>query len=142
MVVLITSDNEQFAVDKEVAERSIFIKNTLEFRGALLLASHASSYLTTCRRWRNRPACSLTSSLFFCVEKGSSMLSACCCELISFPLQVLEYCEHHRGELLQEENRMRTTDVGEWDQMFITVDQEMLFEIILAANYVDIKPLL
>ena len=62
--------------------------------------------------------------------------------------QVLEYCEHHRGEPLpaaddtQDETRKRTTDIGEWDQKFITVDQEMLFEIILAANYLDIKPLL
>ena len=64
-------------------------------------------------------------------------------------MQVLEYCEHHRGEPLPtadeanaDENRKRTTDIGEWDQKFITVDQEMLFEIILAANYLDIKPLL
>jgi len=64
--------------------------------------------------------------------------------------KVLEYCEHHRGEPLpaadadsnQDEARKRTTDIGEWDQKFITVDQEMLFEIILAANYLDIKPLL
>ena len=63
--------------------------------------------------------------------------------------QVLEYCEHHRGEPLPtadeanaDENQMRTADIGEWDQKFITVDQEMLFEIILAANYLDIKPLL
>ena len=64
-------------------------------------------------------------------------------------MKVLEYCEHHRGEPLPtaddanaDENRKRTTDIGEWDQKFITVDQEMLFEIILAANYLDIKPLL
>jgi hypothetical protein len=63
-------------------------------------------------------------------------------------VQVLEYCEHHRGEPLpvadesQDETRKRTTDISEWDQKFITVDQEMLFEIILAANYLDIKPLL
>lgn len=62
--------------------------------------------------------------------------------------QVLEYCEHHRGEKLptadesQDENRKRTTDISEWDSKFIAVDQEMLFEIILAANYLDIKPLL
>ena len=63
---------------------------------------------------------------------------------------MLEYCEHHRGEPLpaadaeqnQDETRKRTTDISEWDQKFITVDQEMLFEIILAANYLDIKPLL
>jgi S-phase kinase-associated protein 1 len=65
------------------------------------------------------------------------------------PTQVLEYCEHHRGERLpttdaesQDETRKRTTDISEWDQKFIAVDQEMLFEIILAANYLDIKPLL
>jgi hypothetical protein len=69
--------------------------------------------------------------------------------LIALISQVLEYCEHHRGEPLPtadeanaDENRKRTTDIGEWDQKFITVDQEMLFEIILAANYLDIKPLL
>jgi len=61
----------------------------------------------------------------------------------------LEYCEHHRGEPLPtadkanvNENRKRTTDIGEWDKKFITVDQEMLFEIILAAHCLDIKPLL
>lgn len=36
----------------------------------------------------------------------------------------------------------RTADLNEWDQKFITVELEMLFEIILAANYLDIKPLL
>jgi hypothetical protein len=69
---------------------------------------------------------------------------------LTCPFKVLEYCEHHRGEPLptadseasQDETRKRTTDISEWDQKFITVDQEMLFEIILAANYLDIKSLL
>ena len=30
-------------------------------------------------------------------------------------------------------------DIDEWDQKFMQVDQEMLFEIILAANFLDIK---
>ena len=62
-----------------------------------------------------------------------------------FIVKVLEYCEHHRGEPLptvDDENREQMTDIGEWDQKFIAVDQEMLFEIILAANYLDIEPLL
>lgn len=66
-----------------------------------------------------------------------------------FSKQVLEYCDHHQTEPLPtgdepsaDESRKRTTDIGEWDQKFISVDQEMLFEIILAANYLDIKPLL
>lgn len=75
----------------------------------------------------------------------------CCKRLITSlrRVQVLDYCEHHRADPLptaesesQDETRKRTTDIGEWDQKFIAVDQEMLFEIILAANYLDIKALL
>lgn len=32
--------------------------------------------------------------------------------------------------------------VSEWDAAFVEVDQELLFELILAANYMDIKSLL
>ena len=37
MVLLVTSDNEQFVVDKEVAERSVLIKNMLEGKSPLYL---------------------------------------------------------------------------------------------------------
>jgi hypothetical protein len=65
-------------------------------------------------------------------------------------IEVLEYCTYHCDDLIldstndiqSDDTRKRTTDISEWDQKFITVDQEMLFEIILAANYLDIKPLL
>ena len=61
--------------------------------------------------------------------------------------KVIEWCEHHRGDppaTNEEESdtRKRTTEIEEWDQKFMQVDQEMLFEIILAANYMDIKALL
>lgn len=62
--------------------------------------------------------------------------------------KVLEWCEHHRGDPLpvqdeaDNDNRKKTTDIEEWDQKFMQVDQEMLFEIILASNYMDIKALL
>ena len=59
--------------------------------------------------------------------------------------QVLEYCDHHQTEPL-DGNHDRPgeyeTEIGEWDQKFLSVDQEMLFEIILAANYLGIPPLL
>jgi len=62
--------------------------------------------------------------------------------------KVLEYCEYHKEELIQiartddDGTSQHTTNIGEWDQEFIAVDQEMVFEIILAANYLNIKPLL
>jgi len=61
--------------------------------------------------------------------------------------KVLEWCEHHRGDppstdADDTDSRKKTTDIDEWDVKFMQVDQEMLFEIILAANYLDIKPLL
>ena len=59
----------------------------------------------------------------------------------------MEYCEHYRGEPLPAadetaDKNQGQTDINEWDREFITVDLEVLFELILAANYLEIKPLL
>lgn len=61
--------------------------------------------------------------------------------------KVLEYCIHHRNDPAptadeDSESRKKTTEIDDWDQKYMQVDQEMLFEIILAANYMDIKALL
>ncbi|KAG5287013.1 sulfur metabolite repression control protein C [Histoplasma ohiense] len=61
--------------------------------------------------------------------------------------KVIAWCTKHQGDppsTGDEDNdsRRKTTDIDEWDQKFMQVDQEMLFEIILAANYLDIKALL
>jgi S-phase kinase-associated protein 1 len=59
----------------------------------------------------------------------------------------MEWCKHHVNDPPasaddDSDSRKKTTEIDEWDQKFMNVDQEMLFEIILAANYLDIKPLL
>lgn len=80
--------------------------------------------------------------------------------------KVIEWCTHHKSDPPStgddDDSRRKTTDIDEWDQKFMQVDQEMLFEIILvcrsrdkedvngtlantvfqAANYLDIKALL
>lgn len=64
--------------------------------------------------------------------------------------KVLEWCEHHRndpepslnGHEATDNSKRRNGEISEWDSKFVQVDQEMLFEIMLAANYMDIKPLL
>jgi len=42
----------------------------------------------------------------------------------------------------ERERQIRTDDIIPWDKEFCNVDQPTLFEMILAANYLDIKPLL
>lgn len=51
--------------------------------------------------------------------------------------KVIEWCEHHKNDPPtagdDDDNRRKTTDIDEWDQKFMQVDQEMLFEIILVS---------
>lgn len=59
--------------------------------------------------------------------------------------KVVEWCEHHRNDAAQSadddsDNRKKTTDIDEWDQKFMQVDQEMLFEIILVRPLCDPPP--
>lgn len=61
--------------------------------------------------------------------------------------KVIEYCEHHKDDPVvpaedDAERMKRAADITEWDSKFLQVDQEMLFEILLAANYLDIRSLL
>ena len=64
--------------------------------------------------------------------------------------KVLEYLEHHRNDPLPPSESNDDGDsseddiqaVGEWDSRFIQLGRKILFDIILAANYLDIKPLM
>jgi S-phase kinase-associated protein 1 len=59
--------------------------------------------------------------------------------------KVIDYCKHHVADAPKSEETItekRTDDISEWDQEFCKVEQAMLFELTLAANYLDIKPLL
>ncbi|KAL9936921.1 hypothetical protein V8E36_004156 [Tilletia maclaganii] len=110
-IQLMTSDKETFNLDRDVAERSVMIKNMLEDIGEM------SGPI---------PLANVSGTVF---------------------KKIVEYCTHHRADPPApqddvEEARKRTTDISDWDSKFIQVDQEMLFEIILASNYLDIKPLL
>ncbi|ORZ00835.1 E3 ubiquitin ligase complex SCF subunit sconC [Syncephalastrum racemosum] len=106
-VHLLSSDNETFTVEKDVAERSVLIKNMLEDVGE----SDAPI-----------PLPNVTAKIL---------------------RKVIEWCEQHKNDpVVQDEQERRNTDIDEWDQKYMEVDQETLFDIILAANYLDIKPLL
>ena len=53
--------------------------------------------------------------------------------------KVIEWCEHHKNDPISttdddSDSRKKSTDIEEWDQKFMQVDQEMLFEIILVSS--------
>ncbi|KAK4232059.1 Skp1 family, dimerization domain-containing protein [Podospora fimiseda] len=113
-VILASNEGTKITVDREVACRSVLIKNLIDDLGDEAVANDAIPLMNV----------------------NSAVLN-----------KVVEWCEHHRNDVAQSgddenDNRKKTTDIDEWDQKFMQVDQEMLFEIILAANYMDIKALL
>ncbi|RKK39579.1 hypothetical protein BFJ63_vAg11399 [Fusarium oxysporum f. sp. narcissi] len=114
-VWLASNDSATIEVDRVVAERSMLIKNMLEDIG----------------------------------DEGINAENPIPIPNVNEAVlrKVIEWCDHHRNDPLQAQDddsdaRKKTTDIEEWDQKFMQVDQEMLFEIILASNYLDIKPLL
>ena len=59
--------------------------------------------------------------------------------------KVIEYTKYHiehpsPGD--EKKDEKRTDDIIPWDAEFCKVDQPTLFDLILSANYLDIKPLL
>eukprot|EP00158_Paraphelidium_tribonemae_P006946 Partr_v1_DN28047_c1_g1_i1_m56961 putative s-phase kinase-associated protein len=111
MVKLTTSENVEFVVDREIAEKSILLKHMLEDVGE---SDHAI------------PLPNVTGPIL---------------------QKVIEWCTHHKDDPVpsgdeEVKGPKASEEIGEWDAEFCKVDQGTLFELILAANYLDIKPLL
>ena len=60
--------------------------------------------------------------------------------------KVIQWLSYHKDDPTPPEddknNEMRTDDISSWDADFLNVDDGTLFELMLAANYLDIKGLL
>ncbi|KAI9847784.1 MAG: hypothetical protein M1837_001677 [Sclerophora amabilis] len=111
-ITLVSSDSAEIKVERKAAMHSVLIRNMIEDLGT-----------------------AATSEPVPIPNVNEAVLN-----------KVVEWCKHYKDESLpvgnEEPERKKTTDINEWDQKFMQVDQEMLFEIILAANYLDIKALL
>eukprot|EP00057_Strongylocentrotus_purpuratus_P035446 XP_799167.4 PREDICTED: S-phase kinase-associated protein 1 isoform X1 [Strongylocentrotus purpuratus] len=112
-IKLQSSDGEVFEVDVEVARQSVIIKTMLVDLGMDEEDDDAI------------PLPNVNSTIL---------------------KKVLQWCHYHKDDPPppeDDENReKRTDDICAHDQEFLKVDQGTLFELILAANYLDIKGLL
>ena len=93
--------------DRVVAERSLLIKNLIEDLGDEAVMSEANGI----------PLPNVNEPIL---------------------RKIVEWCEHHRKDppqTTEDENdsKKKSTEIDEWDQKFMQVDQEMLFEIILVC---------
>ncbi|XP_037039825.1 S-phase kinase-associated protein 1-like [Bradysia coprophila] len=105
-------DGQVFTIDAKVAKTAGTIKNLLEDCG---------------------------------IEEGSETLvplpnvSGCILE------KILEFARYHQDDAVKIDDGdkdKRKDDVSAWDAEFLKMDQATLFELILAANYLDAKALL
>jgi len=113
-VILVSKDGEQFTVDKEVALQSALVKTMLD-------------------EDEEEPTQEIPLP-----NVSSKALT-----------KVIEFCQYHHenGPMKEIEKPLTNTDlkvvVSEWDGTFIqSFEQEDLFELILAANFIDLQPLL
>ncbi|GAB2295454.1 SCF ubiquitin ligase complex protein SKP1b [Dionaea muscipula] len=62
--------------------------------------------------------------------------------------KVIEYCKKHVENRKKEDtywspnDRCADDEMKKWDEDFVKVDQDTLFDLILAANYLNVKDLL
>ncbi|XP_072021599.1 S-phase kinase-associated protein 1 [Amphiura filiformis] len=112
-IKLQSSDGEIFEVDVEIAKQSVTIKTMLEDLGMDEDDDDAI------------PLPNVNSAIL---------------------KKVIQWCTYHKDDPPppeDDENReKRTDDLCGYDIEFLKVDQGTLFELILAANYLDIKGLL
>ncbi|CAH2063381.1 unnamed protein product, partial [Iphiclides podalirius] len=112
-IKLQSSDNEIFDVDVEIAKCSVTIKTMLEDLG---MDDDEEEVV---------PLPNVNSAIL---------------------KKVIQWATYHKDDPPlpedDENKEKRTDDISSWDADFLKVDQGTLFELILAANYLDIKGLL
>lgn len=128
-VVLVSGEGEKFPVDRKIAERSLLLKNYLnDMRGSQFDDDDDDEDDDDDDDDNDNEIIMPVPNV------RSSVLQ-----------KVIEWAEHHRDSNFPDEDdddSRKSAPVDSWDREFLKVDQEMLYEIILAANYLNIKPLL
>ncbi|VDK26691.1 unnamed protein product, partial [Taenia asiatica] len=113
-VKLMTADEFIFDVDLEIARQSVLIRDILDDFG-----SEAAE------------------------DDEPILLQYVNADILG---KVLQWCTHHKDDAPHQDRdsngELRTDDISGWDQEFLQVDQDTLFELCKAAEYLDIEVLL
>lgn len=128
-VVLVSGEGEKFTVDRKIAERSLLLKNYLNDMHNSNIGEEDGE-----EDDGDDDDDDEEEIVMPVPNVRSSVLQ-----------KVIEWAEHHRDSNFPDEDdddSRKSAPVDAWDREFLKVDQEMLYEIILAANYLNIKPLL
>lgn len=130
-VILVSGEGEKFTVDRKIAERSVLLKNYLN-------DMHDSNF-------QNDDSDEDDDDDDEDDEDNGEIVMPVPNVRSSVLQKVIEWAEHHKDSNFPDEDdddSRKSAPVDSWDREFLKVDQEMLYEIILAANYLNIKPLL
>lgn len=135
-VVLVSGEGEKFTVERKIAERSLLLKNYLnDMHDSQLQADSSDEEEDKKNEADEDEDDDEDDEIVMPVPNvRSSVLQ-----------KVIEWAEHHKDSNFPDEeddDSRKSAPMDSWDREFLKVDQEMLYEIILAANYLNIKPLL
>jgi S-phase kinase-associated protein 1 len=115
IIKLQSSNGDVFPIDMEIAKKSNTIKTMLEDLG-----------IEESNQEETVPLPNVTTDIL---------------------KKVIEWCTVHKDDPEPDEDsdeywEKRTNEITGWDVDFFKIDQPTLFELILAANYLDVKGLL
>ena len=126
-IKLQSSDGEIFPVDVEIAKQSVTIKTMLEDLGmddgvCIFVFLHCHNIYIVIQDEEVVPLPNVNAAIL---------------------KKVIQWATYHKDDPPlpedDENKEKRTDDICSWDADFLKVDQGTLFELILAANYLDIK---
>ncbi|XP_057805729.1 SKP1-like protein 12 [Salvia miltiorrhiza] len=52
--------------------------------------------------------------------------------------KIIDYCRKHNDHKL---NRLRDEEISAWDRHFVDVDEEILFDLLVASHFLEVKDL-
>lgn len=144
-VVLVSGEGEKFTVERKIAERSLLLKNYLNDMHDSQLQDDSSEDEDANENDKDNDNNNEAGDGDEDDEDQDEIVMPVPNVRSSVLQKVIEWAEHHKDSNFPDEDdddSRKSAPMDSWDREFLKVDQEMLYEIILAANYLNIKPLL